>query len=595
MKFRKISVWVAVTVGLALVSSDARAHWCDDLWASSYNIVVRPETDTVTVPASGAANLNIYVQNNMGYQLTNFKLLAKLGTTSITPTAPKLDKINGALAPGQKATWTLPISKSGGGTVKIEDLSFSVSFGNSGQSRCYPLTGGSPVMVVKTDKTMYPAKPAGLDTPDTVCGELSQARDLQYQAIAEFEDVNVGLDKLLQFYCAGRGSWGASDGVTKANCKDTASTTCPTAQASGAGSKYDYIHLWAAGELAARKSGLGARLAVLRQRLQCGVNDAEVVFGGYALFMLGYLGEDATARSFIESQISSGTGDMVGIAKAALLLMGNAADMTKYKADVTSGLASSSVYVKAASAAALGIAAKDDGAVTQSLFPLVTWTEPDTSDKGRGLFAAHLLQLVAWDRRGWVGNGADVGGVSFYGDSPTPSGGTPGGTGGTGAGGGGGAGGLGAGGAAGSGGSSGRDAGPGDAKAGAGGSSAGGSSGSGGVNTPPTTGKGGAGGYGGVGPGVGGTPVAGGGAGAGAGGAVGPGGNVGPVAGGGNGGVEPDGSDATGGSIVGSTPVGEAAAGSGCKCNLGGSSHASALSVLTMLGLALAAVRRRRR
>jgi hypothetical protein len=595
MKFRKVSVLVAATLGLALVSSDARAHWCDDLWASSYNIVVRPETDTVTVPASGSANLNIYVQNNMGYQLTGFKLVAKLGSTSITPTAPKLDKISGALAPGQKATWTLPISKSGGGTVKIEDLSFSVTFGNSGQSRCYPLAGGSPVMVVKTDKTMYPAKPAGLDEPSTVCGELSQARDLQYQAIAEFEDVNVGLDKLLQFYCSGRGSWGASDGVTKANCKDTASTTCPSAQASGAGSKYDYIHLWAAGELAARKSGLGTRLAVLRQRLQCGVNDAETVFAGYALFMLGYLGEDATARSFIESQIASGTGDMVGIAKAALLLMGNAADMTKYKADVTSGLSSSSGYVKAASAAALGIAAKDDGAVSQSLFPLVTWTEPDTSDKGKGMFAAHLLQLVAWDRRGWVGNGADVGAVSFYGDVPNPNGGASGGTGGSGAGGAG-AGGAGAGGAGSSGGSSGRDASVGDAKAGTGGAGAGGASGSGGASTPPTSGKGGApGAGGGIGPGAGGTPVAVGGAGAGAGGVVGTGGKVGPTAGGGNGGDDPLGTDATGGSIPGSTPVGGDDGGSGCKCNLGGSNHASALSILTMLGLALAAARRRKR
>ncbi len=580
MKFRKISVWGAVTLGLALGASDVQAHWCDDLWASSYNIVVRPETDTVTVPASGSANLNIYVQNNMGYQLTNFKLTAKLGSTTITPTAPKLDKISGALAPGQKAIWTLPISKSGGGTVKIEDLAFSVSFGNSGQSRCYPLGGGSPVMVVKTDKTMYPATPVGLDDPDTVCGESGQARQLQFQAIAEFEDLNVGLDKLLQFYCSGRASWGASDGVTKTYCKDTASTTCPSSQATGEGSKYDYTHLWAAGELAARKSGLGPRLAVLRQRLQCGVNDAEVVFGGYALFMLGYLGEDATARSFIESQIASGTGDMVGIAKAALLLMGNAADMTKYKADVTTGLASSSNYVKAASAAALGIAAKDDSAVTQSLFPLVKWTEPDTSDKGRGMFAAHLLQLVAWDRRGWVGNGGDVGNVSFYGESSTPSGGSPGGTGGTGAGGAVGSGGAGAGGA------SGRDAGLGGA---------GGRLGTGGSGVPPTTGKGGALGSGGAGPvaGAGGrtTVVVGG---AGAGGAIGAGGVVGPAADGGNGGDDPVGTDGTGGATADTTPT-AGTEGSGCKCNLGGSAHASALSVLSMLGLALAAARRRKR
>ena len=119
---------------------------------------------------------------------------------------------------------------------------------------------------------------------------------------------------------------------------------------------------------------------------------------------------------------------MVGIAKAALLLMGNASDMTQYGADVTSGMSSSSAFVAAASAMALGIAAKNDSAVTGTLIPLVKWNEPDTADDGQGMFAAHLLSLAAWDRRGWVGMGDDTGGASFYGDTGTPggSGGAPG-------------------------------------------------------------------------------------------------------------------------------------------------------------------------
>lgn len=595
MKFRNISAFVGATLGVCLLSSEASAHWCDDLWASSYNIVVRPETDTVTVPASGSANLNIYVQNNMGYQLTNFKLTAKLGSTTITPTAPKLDKVSGALAPGQKATWTLPISKSGGGTVKIEDLSFSVSFGNSGQSRCYPLTGGSPVMVVKTDKTLVPSKPAGLDSPQSVCMELSQSRDLQYQAIAEFEDVNVGLDKLMNFYCAGRGSWGASDGVTPTYCKDATSTTCPTSKPSGVGSKYQYIHLWAAGELAARKSGLGARTATLRARLQCGVNDGDVGFAGFALFMLGYLGEDAGARTFIENVVSTGSTEMAGVAKAALLLMGNADDMTKYKADVTTGLKSSSVFVAATSAAALGIAAKDDSAITGTLLPLVKWNEPDVaSEDGKGLFAAHVLALAAWDRRGWVGNGGDSGPISFYGDTSAPggTGGAGGGAVGTGGAGAGGA--VGAGGAGGSGGNSGnKDASPVDSKVGTGGAAAGGAIGNGGSSTPPGTGKGGASGASG-GPGAGGTTASSGGAGAG-----GMGGSKVPgsagSAGGSSGGSSTGGGDATGGTTSGSTPTVAEDTASSCKCNLGGSARGSTLSVLSMLGLALAAIRRRKR
>jgi MYXO-CTERM domain-containing protein len=312
-----------------------------------------------------------------------------------------------------------------------------------------------------------------------------------------------------------------------------------------------------------------------------------VGFAGYALLMLGYLGEDPTARTFIESQISSGTGDMVGIAKAALLLMGKADDMTKYKADVTTGLKSSSTFVAVASAAALGIAAKDDAAVTGTLIPLVKWTEPDTSDDGKGMFAAHVLGLVAWDRRGWVGNGGDTGPVTFYGDIPGSNGGAVGAGGMTGAGGV-----AGSGGAAG-GGSGSKDASPNDAKQGTGGAVVGGATGKGGVSgTSGTTGAGSA-------------PGAGGAGGAGAGGVVGAGGGKPPTSvstggdsGGGtptgNGGDTAGGTDATGGTN-GTSPVGPADSSSGCKCNLGGSGHASSLSLFALAGLALSAARRRRR
>ena len=39
---------MAIALASATLSAPAEAHWCDDLWASSYNIVVRPESDTVT-------------------------------------------------------------------------------------------------------------------------------------------------------------------------------------------------------------------------------------------------------------------------------------------------------------------------------------------------------------------------------------------------------------------------------------------------------------------------------------------------------------------------------------------------------------------
>jgi hypothetical protein len=414
----------ALAAVLSLGSAPAQAHWCDDLWISSYNIVVRPESDTLAVPATGTASLGVFVQNNMGYQLPNFVLAARIGATTLTTLSATRQgqTVANMLLPGEKARYVLAVAKPGGGDVKTEDITFSVSFGNPGedQGRCYPTKGANAVMLVKTDGTLYPAPPLpGLDHPQTPPGcifDLPQGLSLQYEAMADFEDVDRGLDSLLQLYCAGRGSWNVgAGGVRPSNCPDTSRTTCPSNRpAAGTGEKYAYARLWAAGDLAARKSALGPRLPVLRARLQCGVNDGDLGFAGYALFMLGYLGEDAAARAFIRSLTDAG-GDLGLIAKAALHVMGNRADPTDYQAEVTAGVRTSNFFARMACAGALGIADKDDATVRSVLLPGLTWTRPDGPDNGKGMYAAHLLALVAWDRRGWAANGADTGAISFYG------------------------------------------------------------------------------------------------------------------------------------------------------------------------------------
>jgi hypothetical protein len=411
MSRRNVGVLAGTALVTMLATTGAESHWCDDLWASSYNLVVRPDSDT--------SPKEVHVQNNMGYQLINFKLSATSTSGAITLTAPTTLKVSGTLLPGEKGTWKI----ASGSPAKIEDITFSVSFGNSGQSGRYPTSGAKAVMVIKADGSLYPAPPPpGLDTTSG-----DQSRSLQYSAVADFEDVDVGLDKLLQLYCAGRGSWNTgSEAVTPTYCKDTSSTTCPGAK-SGSGSKYDYVHLWSAGELAIRKASLGARAAVFRARLQCGANDSDVGFAGYALFVLGYLGDDAGAKSFLQTQ-AGGSGDLATIARAALYLMGDAAQ----KRAVQSGAQSSSVFVKVACAAALGIVDKDDAIVTSQLIPEVKWIEPDTADDGKGMYAAHILELVAFQRRGWVPHGVGTGAVTFYGETGSAAGGSGGGAGGAG-------------------------------------------------------------------------------------------------------------------------------------------------------------------
>lgn len=581
MTIRKGSILVGATLAMILSSVRAEAHWCDDLWASSYNIVVRPDSDT--------SPKEIYVQNNMGYQLISFTLTATGTSGAITLTAPTL-KVANTLLPGQKATWKI----ASGSPAKIEDVTFAVSFGNRGQSACYPTKGAKAVMIVRNDGTLVPAAPPpGLSTPQNpgCAGDLQQGRSLQYQAVADFEDVDAGLDKLLQLYCSGRASWNTgSEAIVPTYCRDTSSTTCPTTKpASATGSKYDYMHLWSAGELAVRKSSLGARAAVFRARLQCGVNDSDLGFGGYAMFILGYLGEDAGAKTFLTTQ-AGGTGDMATIAKAALYLMGD----TAQQAAVQACAKSAGYFAQMACAAALGIVDQDDATVTSTLIPAVKWNEPDVaSEDGKGLYAGHLLELVAFARRGWVPNGMGPGSVTFYGETGGGVGGGPGSGGTTGSGGAVGSGGVTGRGGSGGGATTGRDGGV-DVRPATGGAIGSGGSAVGGRGGSSAGGAGGANPAGGV-VASGGAPASGGAVSAGgvvaSGGSNASGGNVGQGGSAGSGGShEVGGANGSGGSST----TGGGDSGGGCQCNLGGPASSPALCLLTVLGLA-AFLRRRRR
>src|SRR5512136_1723799 len=135
MRFTKGKVVIGTVSILGLLSTNAWAHWCDDMWISAYNIVVRPDSDT--------SPKELYVQNNMGYQLPDFKLTATSSSGgAITLTAPTTLKVANTLLPGEKGIWKI----TAGSPAKIEDLTFSMKFGLdfSGwttQDACYPVVG----------------------------------------------------------------------------------------------------------------------------------------------------------------------------------------------------------------------------------------------------------------------------------------------------------------------------------------------------------------------------------------------------------------------------------------------------------------------
>lgn len=395
-----------------LICGNAAAHWCHDLWGSSYNLVVKPATDTVNVPAGGTATLDVFVQNNMGYPLKNFALRAVASgyTITIQRQAPK---VTGFLMPGENLRHTLTIGSSAGGTLSATSVSFYVDFGDGTQDQEYGggSTGARHTVMRTQAGTLRPARPISIPAA------WDQALHLGASAKADFQDLAGGLDDLMGEFCAGRGSWDTGGGpAVSSYCTGTA-TTCPPAVTRGH-TKYDYQHLWASFELAYRKSALGARAAPLRARLICATADSSPAFRWFPYAMLGYLGEDATARSWLEGKISSGTADEQAAAKSALLLFGNAADRTAHHAAVVTALGASNAYVSMLAATTLGIIDADDSAVNTRLIPRAGWVEPDTADNGQNFYAAHLLNLVVWNRRGWAVDANYTGTVTFYGGAP---------------------------------------------------------------------------------------------------------------------------------------------------------------------------------
>jgi hypothetical protein len=379
----------------------ARAHWCDDLWDSSYNIVVKPASDTVNVPADGSATLDLYVQNNMGYALENFQFRAEAPGYEIdhVRTVPT---VANHLMPGETLKYTLTIRKSGGATLDVTSLEFYVNFGGyaDGYSqRQDAYYQDNPVMVKMED--------GGLSPPsiDQISGN-SQARYLQNSANADYHDLSTGLDELLD----------------EVQCYQ-----------SGVDSTH-YDSLWAAAELAIRGNVLGDdRRNTLRERLRCSWDHPSLTFKAFSAFVLGYLGPDGESQVFLAEKAGSSDPEEIAVAESALCIMGQPAQCDS----LPGRLSGYSPQAQMVAAAALRITGdeSDDPAVESELIERARWVYFG-EDEGVALMASHLVNLVAWNQRGWARNAADTGLVSFYPISEdTESGGSGGGGGGGGGGG----------------------------------------------------------------------------------------------------------------------------------------------------------------
>lgn len=456
MQKHQVGKWViALLLGamVAAVTRPAHAHWCDCLWASRYNIVIRPETDSVDLPASPAsATLKVWVQNNMGYPLIEYQLEAYSSVATVgvgTPTLKFGADSQGYryLLPGESAEQVLTITSSGAATrLGADDISFYVHFSNpenesnTDQGRAYGdhesildvsnRTANPPgtAAVVKLSSGDAPVAPA-IDADN----KGSQARHLVNSARVDFGGTSsaAGLANLFNEYCAGKGSWAAdsvrtaitdctSSSVTGGSfncCGADGTTVCNRHTFTGGGDKYEWQHLWAASELGYRKSLLTApQLTTLRERLLCGAYDGHMGFKGQALFVLGYLGADTATQTELTTRLSTATGGVAAMIKAALYMMSGGAS---YADDMDTCVGMGEPYAEMVCAAAKSHVqrAAADATVEAELIQRVYWgPHPPESqlETAHGLFAAHVLNVLAWDRRGWTKGGGNNGTVSFY-------------------------------------------------------------------------------------------------------------------------------------------------------------------------------------
>ncbi len=451
---------LAVLLVAALAPASALAHWCDCLWDSRYNVVIRPVVDSVEVPEAGQTSFVIWLQNNMGYPLYDYSIEAY--AAGFTISRPIVDDATRApytdfVMPGERLRHEVRVSRDGGGpTLDVADIGFYIYFGNDSiQPRRYgddPNTLPSSDTILKRfgDGSMVPA------SPNLHGDEINnnQARLIRSSARADFSpnaaDRTQALQDLMNEYCAGRHSWGSSDPGRPAEqyCATppdgSGDTECPGRVHNSADNsettKWWWQHLWAAGELAYRRDVLAGvsvgghtLLDVFRDRLRCGQDDNLIAFKAYALFAMGYIGNGAftytdanypgsDARAFLEGQVGTDAAGCAARAGLLLLLPNGDGAFDATVAAVESCLSQGDPFAEIVAAGALNIRERDsdDTYMHDEVLSRVGWDrEPEYGgDQGDPsddeLFAAHVANLAAWRKRGWAADAADAGVVSFY-------------------------------------------------------------------------------------------------------------------------------------------------------------------------------------
>lgn len=394
---RRLGLAAATVAAVILVgTTQTLAAWSEEIWNSGYNLVLRPASDTIT-----GGSVDVWVQNNTCAILPNFTLFVA-GGTAARKTVTRGDHT--FLLPGENSRFTVTAAN---GTL-VSSLKFTVHFGWHEEVKIY-LEGATPVVIEDSKCKITPNTDPALDF-----AKDSIKNSLRYAAQVDFGlNTAEAMGLLLDAFCAGRATWtpGSKTPTVKDGRNLAYDNNCPTASINAGANQVEFDGLFELVHIAIRKAAIRPDLLPkLRSRLVCASKDPNDAFSAVTIFILGYLGEDAKARAFLEGLTTDSKNGLA--AKAALLVMGKADDSTKYMADVRAGMAGGKVQ-GAVCMAATAIRAKDSTAAAK-LIDLSYWQ--DTDGDPVPYTASHLLAIVAWDQKRWGPKASEGVKVSFYKD-----------------------------------------------------------------------------------------------------------------------------------------------------------------------------------
>jgi hypothetical protein len=386
---------LAAIAVVSLISMEAKAHYCSNIFSGPARFVVKPETTSLTV--SGSAQLRVYLQNNFPYTLFGVQLRGVASGFTVT-SSPASQTIH----PGQNVSYLLTVTGTGTATMTMQ-MMFRVG---SWRAPTDKLVNQSPTQALLVSGAVYGAGTAE-QSPSLNLGKLADLYGSATLGTGAPTFSRTGMQQLIKMfgyrYCWDEGGTWIGGGQ---DCPS------PIAEATWGSpndtSQFPQDCMRAGVDLAVRKASLGSNLAAAQNAAVnalkgSGSSDHKCL----AAVVGGYLWQGASDPSPLTAALSLAGNSVPAVCQtAALRALGTN--------NTAQTCPSSPFQQRAACAAGEGLR-NNDGPVTSILMANAgDGASSSGSDWTSSLYYAYMLYLVQGVRR------ATGGVVPFYPDAGAP-------------------------------------------------------------------------------------------------------------------------------------------------------------------------------